>query len=148
MNATTDALWLAVEQHPLEWERYLILADALEDADAPDSEVFLCRWAAKYRRSPHHRETYAIPTADGWRKIPDKYSWAWYSDVIDPNPHRFDPHPTREARLPRDVFIAFRRGYDHAYYPSFRKALDGLQDALQRLRSILDVTPMKEEKRS
>ena len=124
------------------WDTMRIYADFLDDQDR-ESESLVWRWLAKYQRIPHKRGYYTQPSRfDGELvrtiTVPQKFKWAWYPEGL--TAHKIDPHPTREARLDRLVFLSLRRGgHDHAYFPSYWEAVEALAAGLLRLRRIVDV---------
>jgi hypothetical protein len=56
---TLDDLWLAVEQRPHEWNRWLVLADALNDAGDERTEHAV-RWCAENGKRPVRRYNSAV----------------------------------------------------------------------------------------
>lgn len=66
MTETIDALWLAVEQSPDDWDRYRVLADALYDAGEERLERAV-RWMVRQGKRPEYLEC-----------LQETNPWVWY----------------------------------------------------------------------
>ena len=102
---TLDRLWEAVERSPKDWQRYLVLADALNDAGQTRLERTV-RWMVREGKAPEYTDwLYGSSTA---------VRWCWYdiSKVEREGPEKltaelFVGHPCG-AKCSRSLFAAIR----------------------------------------
>lgn len=123
------ALWEGWKTFPSEQHRLAILGDICEEHGCTD-DARLYRWMLKNNKRPCHRLKYP----DTQRKVPDKWSWAWY--VADSLSYGTAPD---YASLPRAVFVCLLEvekwrtlSGELVYYASERLALYSLRHALAR----------------
>lgn len=131
MNAASerDQLIGAVMSYPLEADRKLILSDWLRD-HGEDSLARCYRWMAARGLHPHQRLYYPATLTCGPRKVPDKYSWAWYPVWISQR-ERNAERVTDAGVLPAVVFFALAgRRTQPALYGSFGDAVASLAESL------------------
>jgi hypothetical protein len=121
---------------PRDPAKLLIYADWLCEQSRPDDE-HLMRWLARTRKWPEHRTVYTFPDS-GPRKVPTRFSWAWYPE------RDFTPltKPPEHSLLPQLLFHALPQMHffvGHRYYSNWRAALADLRQALSTLRELVRV---------
>lgn len=109
MTATLDALWFAVEQSPDDWDRYLVLADALNDAGEERLERAV-RWMVREGKRPEY--------------VGD---WCWWYCISERKAFGF----TLQASLPQGMVRYGAKSFIGA--DAFRAAISWLADQLERV---------------
>lgn len=107
------ALWQAVEQSPDDWDRYLVLADALNEAGARRLERVV-RWMVKEGKRPEYAD---------WLCNGKHHYWIWYNRAA------FDTDGP--DKLPKELFPEHAHG---------ARCLDTIIDAILWLADQLERT--------
>lgn len=131
----------AIESRPDDLSGYLAYADWLDETGEPDA-AHAYRWMGRRGLRPHHRTHYydRVYANDVVRKVPAKWSWAWYfAEMLDAAYWRTN-RPASYAFLPRLVFLAGGRYKPHVLFPSMEKAVGHLRDCLVMLREAYRTT--------
>jgi uncharacterized protein (TIGR02996 family) len=132
-----DQLIGAVMSYPRESDRKLILSDWLRD-HGEDSLARCYRWMAVRSLHPHQRLYYPAMWSGILRRVPDRYSWAWYPSWMSQR-ERNAERVTDAGVLPAIVFFALAgRTTQPALYGSFGVAVASLAESLDFIERQLE----------
>lgn len=126
---------------PGDLTRYLVFADWLDERAGDQCQTerafaFALRWCAARVKFPHRREYYPfVPgRTPGVRRVPEKFSWAWYCESLTPRSVLNSERVPDSARLPRLEFLSFGGFREHTYCGSWPLAIDALAVGLDYMR--------------
>lgn len=136
---TGDALHAAVREKPEDDTARLVLADYLDEND-DRVLAHAHRWMVARGLRPHFREWYLDRSGRIVRRVPERFSWIWYS--LGNHPHWYLERGAPEhAILPGIVFISRGTAGFQMTFPSDRVAVHWLADALEQLRVAHSIEP-------